>query len=159
MKTNSTFTIIFFTRKSSSTADKLSIYARITVDGQRSEISLKRSVLVNDWDNNRARCRGNTTKVRFLNSYLDEVYNQILDCHKQLFQEGKMISANAIKGRFLDEDDSDATKLKYGFFGEVILHSILKVFFGTQTFISKGYFYNPLENSESKDYSSIFYSH
>ncbi|NMH89870.1 site-specific integrase [Flavivirga algicola] len=129
MKTNSTFTIIFFTRKSSSKADKLSIYARITVDGQRSEISLKRSVLVNDWDNNRARCRGNTTKVRFLNAYLDEVYNQILDCHKQLFQEGKMISASAIKGRFLGEDDDRKTLREIITYHNTNMINVLK--FGT----------------------------
>ncbi|WP_339896425.1 hypothetical protein [uncultured Algibacter sp.] len=44
MKTKSTFTIIFFTRKSRSHSNQLSIYARITVNGKRSEISLKRSV-------------------------------------------------------------------------------------------------------------------
>ncbi len=43
MQTNNTFTVIFFTRKSRSNAQKLSIYSRITVDGKRSEISLKRS--------------------------------------------------------------------------------------------------------------------
>jgi hypothetical protein len=53
-----------------------------------------------------------------------------------------------------NESDSDSTKLKYGFFGEVILHSVLKIFFGTDTLISKGYFYNPLENSESKGYDA-----
>lgn len=129
MKTNSTFTIIFFTRKLSKSVDKLSIYARITVDGQRSEISLKRSVQVNDWDNNRARCRGNTTKVRFLNAYLDEVYNQILDCHKQLFQEGKMISANAIKGRFLGEDDDRKTLREIITYHNTNMITVLK--FGT----------------------------
>ncbi len=109
MKTSRTFTIIFFTRKLSTSPDKLSIYTRITVNGQRSEISLKRSIQVNQWDNKKSRCRGNTTKIRFLNAYLDEVYNQILDCHKQLFEEGKMVSAPAIKRRFLGEDDDRKT--------------------------------------------------
>ncbi|KGL63654.1 Hachiman antiphage defense system protein HamA [Polaribacter sp. Hel1_85] len=75
---------------------------------------------------------------------LDFTERELEDLHTIAFQE---------RIRY-DEDDSDATKQKYGFFGEVILHSILKVFFGTQTFISKGYFYNPLENSESKGYDA-----
>ncbi len=109
MQTNSTFSVIFFTRKSSSTLSKLLIYARITVDGKRSEISLKRSVLVNDWDINKARCRGNTSKIRFLNAYLDEVYSKLLDCQRQLFAEDKMVSANSIKARFLGEDENRKT--------------------------------------------------
>ncbi|MDD7885050.1 site-specific integrase [Flavivirga sp. 57AJ16] len=106
MQTNSTFSIIFFTRKPKGLSDELSIYARVTVNGKRSEISLKRSVLVNDWDNNKARCRGNTSKIRLLNAYLDEVYSKLLDCHKQLFAEDKMVSANSIKARFLGEDEN-----------------------------------------------------
>ncbi|WP_291866472.1 site-specific integrase [Maribacter sp.] len=109
MQTNSTFSVIFFTRKPRGFSNEFSIYARITVDGKRAEISLKRSVLVNHWDINKGRGRGNTTKVKFLNAYLDEVYNQILDCHKQLFEEGIMVSANSIKARFLGEDDNRKT--------------------------------------------------
>ncbi|MGB5361893.1 MAG: Arm DNA-binding domain-containing protein, partial [Aureibaculum sp.] len=50
MQTNNTFTIIFFTRKSRSNAQKLSIYSRITVNRKRSEISLKRCISVCNWD-------------------------------------------------------------------------------------------------------------
>lgn len=106
MKTNTTFSVLFFTRKLSISVDKLSIYARITINGKRSEISLKRIVLVSEWDVDKARCRGNTSKIKFLNAYLDEVYSKILDCQKQLFSEGKMVSANSIKARFLGEDEN-----------------------------------------------------
>ena len=78
MKTKSTFMVIFFTRKSRSNPDQLSIYVRITVAGKRAEISLKRSIAVIQWD----RGRGNTAKIRALNAYLDEVYAKLLQCHK-----------------------------------------------------------------------------
>lgn len=109
MQTNTTFSIIFFTRKPRGFSNELSIYARITINGKRSEISLKRNVPVNDWDVNKARCRGNTSKIKFLNAYLDEVHSKLLDCHKQLFAEGKVISANSIKARFLGEDENHKT--------------------------------------------------
>lgn len=64
MQTNSTFSIIFFTRKSRSTTNLLSIYVRITVNGQRSEISLKRNVLFKEWDNSKNRGRGSSYKIR-----------------------------------------------------------------------------------------------
>ena len=59
-----TFSVLFFVRKTSADTSKFSIYARITVDGLRAEISLKRSFPVNKW-------------VRVLNQHLDQVYIQI----------------------------------------------------------------------------------
>lgn len=54
-----------------------------------------------------------------------------------------------------DDDDSDTAKLKYGFFGEVLLYSILYCKFDANVLISKGYFYNPLEKSEAKGYDAF----
>lgn len=51
-----------------------------------------------------------------------------------------------------NNDANDAAKLKYGFFGEVLLYSILKCHFEAEVLISKGYFYNPLERGEAKGY-------
>lgn len=45
-------------------------------------------------------------------------------------------------------------KVKYGFFGEVLLFLLLYVKYGANTLISRGYFYNPLEASETKGYDS-----
>lgn len=109
MKTNTTFSVLFFTRKLSKSVDKLSIYARVTINGKRAEIRLKRIVQINDWDNNKGKCRGNTSKIRFLNAYLDEVHSKLLDCQKQLFAEGKMVSATAVKARYLGEDENHKT--------------------------------------------------
>ena len=109
MKTKHTFTVIFFTRKSRSNHKQLSIYVRITINGKRSEISLKRVVPIKDWDSNKSRGRGSSQKVRILNAYLDEVYNRLLECHKELLAEDKFISSEAIKARYLGEDDNSKT--------------------------------------------------
>jgi len=53
-----------------------------------------------------------------------------------------------------NDNDSDEVQLKYGFFGEVVLYAILKVIYGVDSLISKGYFYSPIENSEAKGYDS-----
>ena len=106
MKTKITFTVIFFTRKSRSNPKLLSIYARITVNGERAEMSLKRCIPQNEWDNSKTKGRGNSSKIRILNAYLDEVYNQLLQCHKELIEEDKIISCDAIKSRYLGEDDN-----------------------------------------------------
>lgn len=109
MKSKHTFTVIFFTRKSRSVPNQLSIYVRITVDGQRAEISLKRNIPSKEWDNSRNRGRGGSQRIRALNAYLDSVYGELLDCHKELLEENRVVSSNAIKSRYLGEDDNSKT--------------------------------------------------
>lgn len=96
MQTNSTLSIIFFTRKSRTNSSKLSIYARITINGKRSEISLKRTSSVCNWDSSKGRARGTSQNTRILNKYLDHAYGQLLDCHKQLLEEFKVVTSRAI---------------------------------------------------------------
>lgn len=112
MKTKSTFTVIFFTRKSRSNPKHLSIYVRITVNRKRAEISLKRTILYKDWDNNKSRARGNSQKARMLNTYLDKVYQRLLECHKEFLAEDKILSSDAIKSRYSGEDDNSKSLSK-----------------------------------------------
>jgi len=129
MQTNNTFSIIFFTRKSRNIKNQVSIYVRITVNRERSEISLKRNVLFKEWDNAKNRGRGTSTKIRILNNYLDYVYNKLLDCHKQLLEEDKIISANVIKARYLGKDDIHKTLKELIAYHNTNMISVLK--FGT----------------------------
>lgn len=50
---------------------------------------------------------------------------------------------------------SGATKLKYGFYGEVLLDLILRVFLRTSVLAARGYFYSPIENSEAKGFDAF----
>ncbi|MGR2804507.1 Hachiman antiphage defense system protein HamA [Vibrio harveyi] len=52
------------------------------------------------------------------------------------------------------EYQTQETKVKYGFYGEVLLYLMLCQFYKSSPIISRGYFYNPLENSETKGYDS-----
>jgi len=79
MLSNNTFSIIFFTRKSRSTTRKLTLYVRITVNHQRAEISLQRSILPKNWDSIRKKGKGKSENIRILNDYLDHVYGSLLE--------------------------------------------------------------------------------
>lgn len=109
MQTNKTFSVVLFTRKSRSKQQELSIYARITVNGKRSEISLKRYVQQKEWDSSKNRGRGSSYPIQNLNRYLDQEYSRLLDCHKQLLEEDKVVSSQAIKSRYLGEDNTQKT--------------------------------------------------
>jgi site-specific recombinase XerD len=129
MRSNSTLAVLIFTRDITYNPEKLTIYARITVDGKRAEISLKRHTSVNAWDASRGRVTGTTQKARLFNSYLDEVYVQIMDAHKQLLSEGKMITAQAVKARYLGQDEQHKTLMELVTYHNTNMNSVLK--FGT----------------------------
>lgn len=142
MKTKHTFTVIFFTRKSRSNSKQLSIYVRITINGKRAEISLKRAIPKKDWDSNKSRGRGSSQQVRTLNTYLDEVYNRLLECHKELLEEDKFISSEAIKSRYLGEDDNSKTLRElvayhHGNMAFVLKRGTMKNYYTTEKYLYK----------------------
>ncbi|MFS4457331.1 site-specific integrase [Maribacter sp. 2304DJ31-5] len=142
MRNNSTLKVLIFTRDHSNNPKRLTIYARITVDGRRAEISLKRYVSENEWDENRSRVVGFSQKTRLLNSYLDEVYVQIMDSHKQLLSEGKVITAQSIKARFLGQDNQNKTLkelIKYHNQTQVLIlrPGTMKNYYSTEKYLHK----------------------
>ncbi|WP_367890610.1 hypothetical protein [Sinomicrobium kalidii] len=71
------------------------------------------------WDNTKDRVKGSFPENRRLNAYLDEVYGQLFDCHKQLLSELKVITPDAIKKRFLGEDEQHKTLMQLVTFHQV----------------------------------------
>jgi len=112
MRTDSTLGVIFFTRKKRSNPEKLNIYARITVNKQRAEFSIKRDISVCNWDIFRCRAKEIDHNHILLNSYLDDVHAEVLNAHKQLHSERKVITAKGIKLRYFGEDVERMTLMK-----------------------------------------------
>lgn len=87
------------------------------------------------------------------------IYNSIIDYSFNQFDIDKYSLSNLLnkalqqKIRYSPEKGLD-TKIKYGFYGEVLLYSILYYFFKAKPLISRGYFYRPLSNSETPGYDS-----
>ncbi|CAN5159576.1 site-specific integrase [soil metagenome] len=104
-----TFSVLFFTRKVNRNAKELSIYARITVNGKCSEMSLQRKTSVNEWDSSKGRFKGTTPIIKKLNSYLDQVYSKLLDTHKKLLDKDSLISAAKVKASYLGLDEDHKT--------------------------------------------------
>lgn len=84
-------------------------------------------------------------------SILDYSYNEFEMTDKDLSVLFTRALHNKIKYK---EYQTELTKIKYGFYGEVLLYAILYYFYNSKPLISRGYFYNPLENSETKGYDS-----
>jgi integrase/recombinase XerD len=142
MKTSSTFSILFWVDFSRVKDNQASIYARITVNGKRATLSLKRKAPLSDWDAHKGRARGTNQNTRILNNYLEQVNSNLFKSYQDLKNERKLITSQAIKSRYLGEDQQNYSindiisyhiedmegKLKWG---------TQKNYYTTQKYISK----------------------
>jgi len=109
MKSQQTFSVIFLARKGKNDSSSSLIYSRISVNGQRTEFSIKQKIPSDIWDKNRGQVKGNSVKARKLNQYLEQMRSEIFEAYDQLRKNNDVISANAIKARFLKEDINTCT--------------------------------------------------
>ncbi|MCM4154410.1 Arm DNA-binding domain-containing protein [Gramella sp. AN32] len=58
MRNSVTFGIVFIPKSSKAKNGKVPLYARITLNGERIELSLQRRITLNLWDDRKSRLRG-----------------------------------------------------------------------------------------------------
>jgi site-specific recombinase XerD len=112
MRTRSTFALLFWVNTSRTKNNQSTIYARVTVNGKRVNISLKRKVLLSDWDSSKGMVKGNKQNAKLLNQFLEQVRNKIYQAYEDLMRENKLITAQAIKSKFLGEDQKHKSLLE-----------------------------------------------
>jgi site-specific recombinase XerD len=87
------------------------IFVRITVNGQRAEFGLQRSILEDQWDIKIGKAFGLTKQTKELNSYLDFVKSNMLLKKRELEESGKEVNAYSLKNHYLGIDTSNRTIL------------------------------------------------
>lgn len=100
MRTRLTFSLNFWINGCRAENEEAIIYARITVNGKRANISLKRKVPVESWDSSKGLVRGSKPFTKSLNKYLDKIRSLIYQSYEDLLNEGNLITASAIKINF-----------------------------------------------------------
>lgn len=101
MKTTITFGIDFIIRLNKKQKDKALLYARITVNGARKEISLKQDIVAKDWDTNKEAVRGKSEETRTINNYIEDVRYALKEKYRMLVDKQLPICADAIKNAYL----------------------------------------------------------
>ena len=102
---NKTFNLLFFVKKSKIKADGTApIYLRITIDGIPKEISSKRNVLPEKWDNKLQKVSGNTEQVKSLNAYLKTMEQEVYDAHHELMKDKRCTTSYTLKSRLIGTD-------------------------------------------------------
>ncbi len=88
------------------------VYVRVTVNGERAEISIKRSVERDRWDAAANRVRGNKEDAREINTLLDNTVLKLNKIYNKLLENGETITARRIKDIYLGKNETKKTLLE-----------------------------------------------
>jgi site-specific recombinase XerD len=101
MRTTHSFGVDFLIRRCKDNRKQGLIYARITVDEDRKEISLKERIIAEDWDPDREVVKGRTETVKSLNQHIDDVRFKIKEKYRILCEKEGLITAETVKQAYL----------------------------------------------------------
>jgi len=87
------------------------IYVRIVVDKKRVEISLKKTIAPENWNDAKGLPKGSNNDARKLNTYLEQVRSRLTECYQELNLKKQLITAVAIKNLYLGVREESHTLL------------------------------------------------
>ena len=110
---NQTLGLLFYLRKDKLNKDgEAPIYLRITVDGQRSVVSVNRYVDPEKWSSEGNRLKGNKEEVKEINNYLDTVKRKVYEQQRDMLDRDKLVTAENLRAAFLGLNDKKHTLLE-----------------------------------------------
>ncbi len=112
MKTSHTFSILFWINKSRAINNKAEIFVRITVNGKRANIGIKRKINIDLWDNLNKKVRGKTKESQEINRHLDLVQARLLNIYQDLKYKGDLITPQLVKSLYNGENINSKTLLE-----------------------------------------------
>ncbi|MFI5137162.1 MAG: site-specific integrase [Sphingobacteriales bacterium] len=116
---NKTFGLLFYIKRSKMIADgTVPVYLRITIDGERIEISSKRYVNPDKWNANGQKLNGSAEEVRTLNAYLKTLEHQVYETHRNMIENKLPLTAGNLKNILLKKDAVSNDKMLVPIFEE-----------------------------------------
>ncbi len=102
---NTKLSILFYAKRAKTTSKGLiPIYLRVTVDGERIELSTKRYVQPEKWSVEGSCMKGTSTEAKAVNSYLDALKAQVYEYQQQLIREDEITNAENMRNKILGVD-------------------------------------------------------
>ena len=110
-KTN-TFSVIFHLRYEREKNERSPVYARITINGKRIEISVKQMVDSDDWNEKRGMAKTNKEENKILNNYLEQLRSSYVACYREMSLQKKVITIETFKKEYYGNNDDECTLCK-----------------------------------------------
>ena len=112
-KKRSTLSVLFYIKRQKLLKNgEAPVCMRITVDKRKAEIMIKRSVPVELWNQSKECSKGKDRSSQELNHYISSVRAKVLQIHRELEVDAKMITADAIRDRYYGRDKVQHTLLE-----------------------------------------------
>ena len=99
---NTKLSILFFVKRTKTNVDGLlPIFIRVTVNGERIELSTKRFTTSERWSVEGNRMKGTSGESKATNSYLDTLKAKVYDYQQQLIREDELVNAENMRNKIL----------------------------------------------------------
>lgn len=116
---NKSFNLLFYVKRSKTITDGTApVYLRITIDGERIEISSKRYVNPDKWNTNGQKLIGNSEDVRTFNSYLKTLNHGVYEAHRLMMERKLPLTAVNLKNILLNKEEASDKKMLVPIFEE-----------------------------------------
>jgi len=105
MITNQNFSILIWTKKGRIKNDKVPLSLRITVNGQRAEISTNQYVELSHWASKAQKVIGRSPEAKDINKHLEAMKSVLHSHQSRLITLGKIVTAHMLKNEYLGITD------------------------------------------------------
>ncbi|WP_240755251.1 Arm DNA-binding domain-containing protein [Pedobacter sp. SYP-B3415] len=80
------------------------IFLRITVQGQRTELSTGRVCSEKHWNTKTGRHTGKSEHAKSFNTYLDQLQGRMYEAHRRLLDQQEEVTARTLRDEFLGRE-------------------------------------------------------
>lgn len=142
MKMHNSFAIKFFIKVDRAHDGKAPIYARITVNRDFTDVSLKRDVCIKAWNQREQKLTGNDAEAQEIREKMRTVWNEINAAYDELKYAKQFITARGIKGKMEGYQD-DVVSLLWLFdyhnteMKELLEPGTMKNYYSTERYIKE----------------------
>jgi site-specific recombinase XerD len=103
---NKSFSLIFYLKKRTNyVSGPIPIYARITVEGLRAELSVYRQCNPEKWNQHSGRMIGNGEEAKEMNAFLTNYQLKVFEAHREILVSNLPVTIEAIKNKLTGETE------------------------------------------------------
>jgi len=125
MRTKHTFSTFFWLQTTRAINNEALLYIRITVDGKRVNLSLKKRVPVSLWDAKKKKAKGTSAQSKQINLYIEEVSTKLFQIYQDLKFKDELITAKLIKSLYTgDNQESKSLKNIFSYHSQKIANTL-----------------------------------
>lgn len=148
-----TYSVIATIRKKRTKNGKALIMLRITVNGCRAEISVKRKIDPERWDSSANRVKGNKGDAREINALIDKLMLRLNKIYAGLVEEDDVVTADKIKQIFQGKEPVRKTLLEAFDHHNLMMKSRVGIDFSPSTYTRYKTTYDHIKNFLLHQYS------